>query len=139
MLFREEEKTYDKGSGCCQCFNAGCHLISTGKGREHDFSIFQESKVHFTRWAQVIADKGYQGIQKLHFNSVVPIRVKKGRSLSVPEKLYNSLVSKCRIYIEHINRYIKRFRIFPSRYRNRRKKFGLRFSLACGLYHFQHG
>ncbi len=85
-------------------------FISTGKGREHDFSIFHESKVHFTRWTQVIADKGYQGIQKLHFNSVVPIRVKKGRSLSVLEKLYNSLVSKCRIYIEHISRYIKRFR-----------------------------
>ena len=31
--------------------------------------------------------------------------------MSALEKIYNSVVSKCRIYIEHINRYIKRFRI----------------------------
>lgn len=113
--------------------------ISVGKGKQHDFNIFQESEVHFTPQTQVIADKGYQGIQKLHANSIIPIKATKEHPLSIIEKLYNKLVSKCRIYIEHINRYVKRFRIFSSRYRNKRKRFALRFSLICGIYNFQHG
>ena len=112
--------------------------ISMGKGSQHDFKMLQESKVCFSPQIQVIADKGYQGIKKLHANSVIPIKAKRGGELSALEKIYNSVVSKCRIYIEHINRYIKRFRIFSSRYRNRRKKFALRFSLICGVYNFQH-
>lgn len=113
--------------------------IATSKGSQHDFKILQESKVHFLPQTQVIADKGYQGIQKLHVNSIIPIKAKRGQPLSAFEKVYNSVVSKCRIYIEHINRYIKRFRMFSSRYRNKRARFGLRFSLICGVYNFQHG
>jgi len=64
-----------------------------------------------------LADKAYQGIKKLHANSMIPIKAKRGGQLSALERIYNSVVSKCRIYIEHINRYIKRFRIFSSRYR----------------------
>ena len=49
--------------------------IATSKGSQHDFKILQESKVHFLPQTQVIADKGYQGIQKLHVNSIiVPIQ-----------------------------------------------------------------
>ena len=113
--------------------------ISMGKGSQHDFKMLQESKVCFSPQIQVIADKGYQGIKKLHANSVIPIKANRGKQLSALEKIYNAVVSKCRIYIEHINRYIKKFRIFSSRYRNRRKKFALRFSLICGVYNFQHG
>ena len=113
--------------------------ISMGKGSQHDFKMLQESKVCFSPQIQVIADKGYQGIKKLHANSVIPIKAKRGGELSALEKIYNAVISKCRIYIEHINRYIKRVRIFSSRYRNRRKKFALRFSLICGIYNFQHG
>lgn len=113
--------------------------VFVGEGKQHDFNIFRESNVHFTPQTQVIADKGYQGIQKIHTNSIVPIKATKKHKLSALEKLYNKLVSRCRIYIEHINRYIKRFRIFSSRYRNRHKRFGLRFSLVCGIYNFQHG
>ena len=53
-------------------------------------------------------------------------------------KAYNQMISKRRIYIKHINCYIKRFRILSSRYRNRRKRFGLRAFLICGIYNFQH-
>jgi len=113
--------------------------ISVGKGKQHDFKMLEESKVHFSPRIQVIADKGFQGLKKLHTNSVMPIKAKRGKQLSALEKIYNAVVSKCGIYIAHINRYIKRVRIFSSRYRNRRKKFALRFSLICGIYNFQHG
>ena len=42
------------------------------------------------------------------------------------------------IFIEHINRYIKRFKILSYRYRNKRRRFSLRASLICAIYNLQH-
>ena len=113
--------------------------ISIGKGSQHDFRLFKESCVHFHKEIWAFGDKGFQGLDKLHMHSLTPIKSSKKHKLSDDEKAYNMIISKCRIYIEHINRYIKRFRILSSRYRNRRKRFGLRASLICGIYNFQHG
>jgi len=87
---------------------------------------------------KILADKGYAGILKLHSNSQIPIKASKKHKLTAEEKAYNYAISKQRIFIEHINRYLKRFRILSSRYRNKRKKFGLRVSLICGIYNVQH-
>lgn len=120
-------------------FNNGNILcISVAKGKVHDFSLFKRSKVHFSDHIKVLADKGYQGISELHRNSTTPVKRTKNHKFSRDEKQFNSELSKQRIYIEHINRYIKRFRILSGRYRNKRKKFGLRVSLICGIYNFQH-
>jgi len=44
-----------------------------GKGRRHDFKLFQASGVHFhPETVESLQDKGYQGIQKLHVNSRLP-------------------------------------------------------------------
>lgn len=78
-----------------------------------------------------------KGIIKYHKSSETPIKASKKHKLSKEEKIYNHFISKKRIYIEHINRYIKRFHILSSRYRNKRRNFGLRVSLICGIYNFQ--
>ena len=54
------------------------------------------------------------------------------------EKQYNHTISKKRIYVEHVNRYLKIFRLLSSRYRNKRRSFALRVFLICGIYNFQH-
>ena len=92
----------------------------------------------FLSHINILADKRYQGISKLHSNSTTPVKASKNHKLSSDEKVFNSKLSKKRIHIKHINRYIKRFRILSSRYRNKRKKFGLRASLICGIFNFQH-
>ncbi len=112
--------------------------IATAAGKKHDFSLLKDSCVHFLPQTEVLADKGYQGIAKLHANSTTPVKASKNHKLSSEERKTNAAVSRRRIYIEHINRYIKRFRILSSRYRNKRKKFGLRASLICGIFNFQH-
>ncbi len=43
-----------------------------GKGREHDFRIFKNSKVRLREDIECLGDKGYQGIHKLHKNSRIP-------------------------------------------------------------------
>lgn len=42
-----------------------------------------------------------------------------------------------RVRIEHLIRHLKIFHIFAGRYRNRRKRFGLRLNLIAGLLNYQ--
>ena len=111
--------------------------IFIGKGRTHDFRLFKNSKIRIVKRIKVVCDSGYQGIQKIHTNSEIPKKKPKNGELSKEEKLNNKRISKFRITIEHINRRIKRFLIFARRYRNRRKRFGLRMSLICGIHNFE--
>ena len=43
-----------------------------GKGREHDFKIFNQGNFRLTKYIECLGDKGYQGIQKFHVNSRIP-------------------------------------------------------------------
>lgn len=43
-----------------------------GKGRRHDFKLFQVSGVRFHPQTESLQDKGYQGMQKLHPNRRLP-------------------------------------------------------------------
>jgi hypothetical protein len=81
-----------------------------------------------------LADKGYQGIRKIHTLSYTPIKKSKKKPLNSWEKEYNQQLAKQRIYLEHIIRCLKIFRILAQPYRNRRRRFGLRFNLIAGLY-----
>ena len=112
--------------------------VFCGSGKTHDFQLYKNSKTHMSEKIESLQDKGYQGLQKLHANSTIPVKASKNHPLTKEEKKINREISKRRIYIEHINRYIKRFRILSYRYRSKRKRFGLRVSLICGIYNFQH-
>jgi len=46
-------------------------------------------------------------------------------------------LSKERFVVEHVIRSLKIFRILAERYRNRRKRFGLRFNLIAALYNHE--
>ena len=83
---------------------------------------------------EILADKGYQGIRKIHRLSYTPIKKTKKKSFSSREKEYNQQLAKQRIYIEHVIRCLKVFRILAQPYRNRRRRFGLRFNLIAALY-----
>ena len=99
-------------------------------GRTHDFRLFRESGIYFRTATEALADKGFIGIQHIHVNSTVPKKSSKKNPLTKEERKQNAEISKRRIYIEHTNRMIKRFHILSTRYRNKRKRFGLRASLG---------
>ena len=105
-----------------------------GKGKEHDFQLFKSSKIKLDKSIEILADKGYQGIKKIHKASYTPKKKLKNKSLTSQEKEYNRELAKRRIYVEHVIRCLKIFRILAQQYRNRRRRFGLRFNLICGLY-----
>ena len=61
----------------------------------------------------------------------------KNGQLSALEKDYNRLLAKERILMEHVNRQLKIFKIFGDRYRNRRRRYGLRCNLLAAIYNYE--
>ena len=113
------------------------YSIDFAKGSTHDFKLFKESKKDYSQNTPILADMGYLGITKVHRNSLIPIKSSKLHKLEDYEKWYNGEVSKLRIAIEHVNAYLKKFKMFSTRFRNRRKKFNLYMSFICGIYNFE--
>jgi len=106
-------------------------------GKRHDFRLFKESRTHILEKIQADTDTGYQGIKKLHKNSVLPKKRTKKNPLTTEEKKSNREISSERVPNEHAIGFIKRFKILSERYRNRRKRFGLRFNLIAGICNFE--
>jgi len=69
----------------------------------------------------------------VHPNSQTPVKKSKLHPLSKEQKASNRALSQKRILIENIIRRLKIFRILSERYRNRRKRFGLRFNLIAAI------
>jgi hypothetical protein len=107
------------------------------KGKIHDFRLFKNSGIKFGELIKVIADKGYQGIAKIHQLSETPIKKPKGKKLTKEQKKYNRELNRLRIVIEHVNRRLKIFKILSDRYRNRHRRFGLRSNLIAGIYNHE--
>ncbi len=113
------------------------YSIDFAKGSVHDFNLFKNSKPDYNPTNPILVDMGYLGILKIHKNSLIPIKSSKLHKLDDNEKWYNNEVSKLRIAVEHVNAYLKKFKIVSTRYRNRRKKFKLFMTLICGIYNFE--
>jgi len=112
-----------------------CTAFSAGKC--HDFRLFKESKTHIHPDVQAQTDTGFIGIAKIHANSVLPKKRSKKNPLSSEDKIENRRIASERVTNEHAIGFIKRFRILSERYRNRRKRFRLRFNLLAGICNFE--
>lgn len=86
---------------------------------------------------QLLGDKGYQGIKHYHKFSLTPHKTTKKCPLTPQQKEDNRQLASRRVVVENIIRCLKVFRILSSRYRNRRKRFCLRFNLIAGLYNYE--
>ena len=105
--------------------------------RKHDFRIFKESKVHILANISILADAGYRGMQKIHANVVLPHRKTKKNPLTKKQKEENQELASQRVVVENVIGLLKRFKIIADRYRNRRKRFGLRFNLIAAIYNLE--
>lgn len=112
-----------------------CTAFSNGK--RHDFRLFKESGLHIHPKIKVITDTGYLGLQKIHANTILPKKRSKKAPLSKQDKLDNQGISRDRVLNENVIGLLKRFKIITDRYRNRRKRFCLRFNLIAGIYNFE--
>jgi len=85
----------------------------------------------------VVTDTGYIGLQKIHANTDMPKKKSKKNPLTPADKKQNRELSSQRVSNEHAIGRIKRFKIIADKYRNRRKRFGLRFNLIAGIYNYE--
>jgi hypothetical protein len=82
-------------------------------------------------------DASYQGTVELHSNCQTPFKKSKHHPLAKREKQKNCALAQRRILIELIFCKLKVFRILSERYRNRRKRFALRFNLISAIYNLE--
>jgi len=67
----------------------------------------------------------------------MPKKKSKKHPLTKEMKKDNRLISRERVINEKVIDMLKRFKIIADKYRNRRKRFGLRFNLIAGIYNYE--
>ncbi|MBL3285316.1 IS5 family transposase domain protein [Rickettsiales endosymbiont of Paramecium tredecaurelia] len=106
-------------------------------GKRHDFRLFKESRTEINSDIKVITDTGYQGIQKLPSKSELPKKKTKKNPLTKEDKEKNQELASERAVNENVIGMLKRFKIISDKYRNRRKRFCLRFNLIAAIYNME--
>ena len=117
----------------------GGRILATAfcAGRVHDFKLFVGSRTALPPATRCLADSGYLGLTGRHANSRTPHKKSKHHPLTPEQRAENRRLSKERFPVEHVIRSLKVFRILAERYRNRRRRFGLRFNLIAAVYNFE--
>ena len=106
-------------------------------GKRHDFRLFKESKTQIHPTIGIVTDTGYQGLKKIHAKTQMPKKRSKKNPLTQEDKRHNRELSRERVLNENVIGCLKRFKILSDRYRNRRKRFSLRFNLVAGIYNLE--
>ncbi|MBS4166520.1 Uncharacterized protein NEOC65_001609, partial [Neochlamydia sp. AcF65] len=99
--------------------------------------LFKESQVKINPQIRVLTDSGYQGLKKLHAQTQMPKKKSKKKPLTQEDKRTNQSLSRERVANENVIGLLKRFKIIADRYRNRRKRFALRFNLIAAIYNWE--
>ena len=110
--------------------------IQIGLGAEHDFHLFKRTFEGTPENVTYTADLGYVGINKIHNNSKIPKKKSKNHPLTEDDINYNKDIGSARIFIEHTNGWIKRFKILSTKFRNNLNFFAPFAVLICALYSF---
>lgn len=114
------------------------HVSKSVPGTVHDFNLFKQGPP-LPDHARGYFDSGYQGIDKIHKDSDFPYKATKNKPLDQEEKEYNIGLSRFRVKVEHIIGDLKTFRILSHRYRNKRKKYGIKVNIIAGIVNFKNG
>ncbi len=64
----------------------------------------------------------------------MPHKKSKKNPLTMEQKNQNKEQRSSRVEVEHVFASIKRFKIISQKYRNRRRRFGLRFNLIAAIH-----
>jgi transposase len=114
------------------------HVSKPRPGSVHDFTVFK-GEPPLPPDSRIFVDSGYQGIDKLHKEADFPYKASKNKPLDDDEKAYNRGLSRLRVKVEHIIGDLKTFRILSDRYRNKRKRYGVKINIIAGLVNLKNG
>ena len=114
------------------------HVSKSRPGSVHDFTIYKEGPP-LKRGSRAYVDGGYQGLQDLHSETELPYKKTKNKGLTPDEKEYNTSLSRIRVKVENVLAQIKVFKIMADRYRNKRKRYTLKFMIIAGIVNLKNG
>ncbi|BBD70621.1 hypothetical protein NIES4072_69880 [Nostoc commune NIES-4072] len=98
-------------------------------GPTADIKLFRQSQEQFDKSQPFSGDKGFQGGE----NITTPHKRKPKRELSQQQKDENKALSSNRIFIEHLIRLLKIFRVASQRFRLKLDTYEQIILTACGL------
>ena len=107
--------------------------IAIGYGSQHDISLARENIRNLLISRYCFADLGYFGLKEIGCRLFTPFKKPKGGIREPLQKQINREISRRRIVVEHVIGRLKRFKIVSDRYRNRRRRYGLRMNLIAGV------
>ena len=115
------------------------YMSKTKSGRRHDKRVADKENIFggippdVTVWT----DSGFQGVQKQHENTVMPVKASKNKPLTGEQKESNRIVSGIRVVSEHAVGGFKRFKATADVYRNKLPNFDdLMTKVSIGLWNF---
>jgi hypothetical protein len=114
------------------------HVSRSRRGAMHDFALHKEEPP-IPPESRAFVDSGYQGLDKLHQATELPYKATKTKQLDKEEKEYNHALSRFRVIVENVIGDIKTFKILSDRYRNKRKRYGIKFHIISGIVNLKNG
>lgn len=144
---KKEQKKYYSGKKKCHSLKTEIrvtkkgrivHVSDTVPGTTHDFTLLENGE-EIPPETNAIADSGYQGIKNIHEKSEITHKKTKNGELTEKEKESNKILSKVRIIVENILGDIKIFRIMSERYRNKMRRFNIKFKIIAGIVNMKNG
>jgi len=114
-------------------------VTPTKHGRVHDKKMSDKNMLvsHIPEEISVLADTGFQGIQKQHNNILMPKKKPKGGVLTETEKAWNRLISSVRIVVEHAIGGMKRFGAASHIFRNKNGLDDQFMNICAGLWNLE--
>jgi len=117
------------------------HISGNVPGSVSDSTVLAGSGIMHSIPAdvQVNLDRGYEGAEARYPNNKIykAKRAQRNHPLTLFEKLYNHVINKTRILVEHVIGYLKKYRIVSDLYRNRRSTHGDLVLAVAGLINFR--
>jgi len=114
------------------------HISSAVAGSVHDFALYKQQPPP-PPTARIYVDSGYQGIDKLHAQTELPFKKSKNNPLDHDDKLYNRALSRIRVKVENVLAQLKVFKILSDRYRNKCRRYSIKFAIIAGLVNLKNG
>lgn len=99
------------------------------RGPESDINLYRQNLYKFDEEQNFSGDKGYQG--GIRMNS--PHKKPPKGELSKQQKQENKKLASQRIFVEHVIRLIKIFRVAKERFRLKTSKYQTVINTVCGL------
>ncbi len=99
------------------------------KGPRSDSKLFEQTQAELPEDLSFIGDKAYVGRR----NTITPYKKPPKGALTHEQKEFNCQLSQKRVFVEHVIRVIKIFRVAKEEFRMRSRMYELVIGCVCGL------